>query len=140
MLVLKLPKIFFRQQLLFLQRSVPRIRHHVALEIEDFFEMFKAHVEKRSDPARHAFEEPDMRDRSRQLNVAHALASNFGLNHFDTAFVADDPAMLHPLVFSAIALPVLDRTEDLCAKETVLLGFERPIVDGLRFLHLAIRP
>jgi hypothetical protein len=38
------------------------------------------------------------------------------------------------------ALVVLDRAEDLGAEQTIALGLERPIVDGLGLLHLAERP
>src|SRR5207253_4715060 len=44
------------------------------------------------------------------------------------------------LVLAAVALPVLRRTEDALAEETVTLGLERAVVDGLRLRHLAGRP
>src|SRR5581483_2039577 len=36
--------------------------------------------------------------------------------------------------------PVPRRTEDLLAEQTVLLRLERPVVDGLGLLHLAVAP
>ena len=39
-----------------------------------------------------------------------------------------------------MALPVLDRPEDALAEEAVLLGLERPVVDGLGLEDLAPRP
>ncbi len=81
-----------------------------------------------------------MRDGARQLDMAHALAAHFRLGHLDAAFLADDAAMLEPLVLAAQALVVLDGTENLRAEQAVPLGLERPVVDRLRLLDLAVRP
>lgn len=48
--------------------------------------------------------------------------------------------MLHPFIFSTIAFIILGGTEDLCAEEPILLGFEGPIIDGLWFLYLSVGP
>src|SRR5690606_12294524 len=45
-----------------------------------------------------------------------------------------------PLVLAAVALPVPGGTEDLLAEQTVALGLERAVVDGLRLLDLAEGP
>src|SRR6185436_9771935 len=44
------------------------------------------------------------------------------------------------LVLAAVALPVLGRTEDALAEQTITLGLERPVVDRLRLRDLAGRP
>src|SRR5205807_4060663 len=75
-----------------------------------------------------------------QLDVAHALAPHPGPGHLDAALVADDAGELHALVLAAGALVVLGRPEDARAEQAVALGLERPVVDGLRLLHLAVRP
>src|SRR5438309_9431718 len=93
-----------------------------------------------SDAARQALEEPDVRNGRGQLDVAHALAADFGLRDFDAALVADDTAMLHPLVLAAEAFPIGDRAEDLGAEQTVALRLERAVVDGLGLRHLAEGP
>src|SRR5438270_5234559 len=93
-----------------------------------------------SDARRQALEEPDVRNGRGQLDVAHALAADFGLRDLDAALVADDAAMLHALVLAAEAFPVGDRTEDLRAEETIALRLERPVVDGLRLRDLAVGP
>src|SRR5207244_8009881 len=74
------------------------------------------------------------------LDAPHALAAHFRLDDFHAALVTHDPAVLHPLVLAAVALPVLGGTEDLGAEQAVLFGLEGPIVDGLRLLHLAVGP
>ena len=62
------------------------------------------------------------------------------LDHLDAALLAHDAAVLHALVLAAVALVVLDRTEDLGAEEPVAFRLEGPVVDRLRLLHLAERP
>jgi hypothetical protein len=92
------------------------------------------------DARRHALEEPDVRDRHGQLDVAHPLATDAGERDFDTATIADDAAMLDALVLAAGAFPVLHRTEDALAEQAALLGLERAVVDGFRVLDLALGP
>src|SRR5262249_42219406 len=73
-------------------------------------------------------------------DVPHALAPHLRLNHLDATLFADDAAMPHALVLAAIALVVLGWTEDLGAEQPIPLGLERAVVDGLRFLDLAVAP
>ena len=87
-----------------------------------------------------ALEEPDVGDRHGQLDVAHPLAAHLALRDLDAAPVADDAAEPDPLVLAAVALPVLDRTEDALAEQPVLLRLERPVVDRLRLGDLAVAP
>ena len=72
--------------------------------------------------------------------MAHALAPHLGQRHLDAAAVADDAAVADPLVLAAMALPVLDRTEDALAEQAVPLRLERAVVDGLGLGDLAPRP
>jgi hypothetical protein len=81
-----------------------------------------------------------VRHRARELDVAHALPAHFRQGDFDAAFLADHTAVLETLVLAAQALIVLDRPEDLGAKQAVPLRLEGAVVDGLRLLHLAVRP
>ena len=90
--------------------------------------------------ARQALQEPDVRDRRGQVDVAEALAAHLALDDLDAALLADDPAVLHALVLAAVALVVLHRSEDLRAEEAVPLRLERAVVDGLGLLDLAVRP
>jgi hypothetical protein len=48
--------------------------------------------------------------------------------------------MLQALVLAAQALVVLYRPEYLGAEQAVAFRLEGPVVDGLRLLHLAVRP
>src|SRR5208337_3983087 len=87
-----------------------------------------------------ALEEPHVRARRSQLNVAHALAAYLAHRHFHAALVADHAAVLHALVLAAQALPVRHRAEDARAEQAVALRLEGAVVDGLRLGHLAMRP
>jgi hypothetical protein len=72
--------------------------------------------------------------------VAHALAAHLLARHLDAAALADDPLVADALVLAAVALPVLRRTEDALAEETVALRLERAVVDRLRLGYLAGGP
>src|SRR5207247_1345656 len=109
-------------------------------EIEHLLELARSDVEQVADAARDALEEPDMRDRSGQVDVAHALAADLLAGHLDAAALADDPLVADALVLAAVALPVLGRTEDALAEEPVALGLERAVVDRLGLGYLAGRP
>ena len=69
--------------------------------------------------------------------MTHALAAHLGLGDLDTALFADDAAVLQPLVLAAQALVVFDGAKNLGAEQTVTLGLEGPVVDGLGFFDFA---
>ena len=119
---------------------VARIDDHVILVIDDALELARGHVEHEAEARRHALEEPDVRDRHGQFDVAHALAANAGERHFDAATVADDALVLDALVFSAGAFPVAGRTEDAFAEQAAFFRLERAVVDRLRILDFALGP
>jgi hypothetical protein len=129
-----------RQQLAALHLGHARIDDDERLEIEHALDLAQRHVEHQADARRQRLQEPDVRGRARELDVAHALAAHLGLRDLDAALLADDAAVLEPLVLAAQALVVLDGPEDLRAEETVALRLERPVVDRLRLLDLAERP
>src|SRR5438093_12452828 len=72
--------------------------------------------------------------------MAEALATDFAQGDFDTALIADNSAVLHPLILAAQAFPVRDGAKNLGAEEAVALGFERAVVDGLRLGDFAMGP
>ena len=81
-----------------------------------------------------------MGDRHREFNMSHALTADFGFRHFDAAAIADDPLIFHPLVLTAVALPISDGAENTLAEKTVAFGFERSIINGLGLANFTIRP
>jgi len=136
----RLAELVLVEQLVRLQLRVARLDDDVGLEVEDALEIAQRDVEQVPDAARQPLEEPHVADRGGQRDVAEALAPDLGLRDFDPALVADDAAVLHPLVLAAEAFPVGDGTEDLRAEEPVPLRLERAVVDRLRLGHLAVRP
>src|SRR5258708_10913388 len=109
-------------------------------EVEDLLELARGDVEQVADAARHALEEPDVRDRSGEVDVTHALAADLLPRHLDAAALADDPLVADSLVLAAVALPVARRPEDALAEQAVALGLQRAVVDGLRLRDLTRRP
>src|SRR5262249_7584827 len=93
-----------------------------------------------ADAARQRFEEPDMRHRRGQLDMAHAVAPHLRQGDFDAAFLADDPAILHALVFATQALVILDRAKNAGAEQPVPFRPEGAVVDRLGLLDLAVGP
>src|SRR5260370_10769960 len=110
------------------------------LEIKDALEILERHIEQQAGPARQRFEAPDMRHRSGELDMTHPLAPHARQRHLDRALLADDALVLHALVLAAQALVVLHRPKDARAEQTVALGLEGAVVDGLGLLDLAVRP
>src|SRR5205085_6846243 len=139
-LFLRFAILDFVQELRLGQRRLARIDDDVVFVINDALQLPRAHVEHQAEPRRHAFVEPDVGDRYRQLDVAHPLAADTRQSHFHAATVADDALVLDPLVFSARAFPIPGRPENSLAKQTALLGLEGPVVDRLRILDFALAP
>ena len=128
------------QKLTVLERRQARIEHDVRFEIEDALEVLQRHVEQKPDARGQRLQKPDMRDRRGERDMAHPLAPHARQRHLDAALLADDALVLHPLIFAAQALVVLDRPEDARAEQAVALGLERAVVDRLGLLDLAERP
>ena len=139
-LVLRAQVLVLREELTVLERRQAGIDDDVGLEVEDALEVLQRHVEQQTDAARQGLQEPDVRDGRGKLDMAHAVAADARERHLDAALLADHALVLHALVLAAQALVVLDRPEDARAEQAVALGLERPVVDGLRLLDLAVGP
>ena len=139
-LVLRLEVLVLGQELTVRERGQARLQHDVVFEVQDALEILQRHVEQQADAARQRLQEPDVRDRSGEFDMAHALAPHARQRHLDAALLADDALVLHALVLAAQALVVLDRPEDARAEQAVALGLEGPVVDRLRLLDLAVGP
>ena len=79
---------------------------------------------------RQGLQVPDVRDRARELDVAHPLPANLREGHLHPALLAHHPAVLQALVLPAQALVVLDRPEDLGAEQPVALRLEGAVVES----------
>src|SRR5205085_4353208 len=109
-------------------------------EVDDPLQVLGRDVQQVAQAGRDALEVPDVGDRGGQLDVAHALPADLGPGDLHAAPLADDALEPDPLVLPAVALPVPGGTEDALAEQAVLLGLQRPVVDGLRLLDLTVRP
>src|SRR5699024_10803469 len=87
-----------------------------------------------------ALEVPDVRDRRGQLDVAHALAADLGAGDFNAALVADLALVADALILAAVAFPVLGRSKNALAEQTVALRLQGTVVDGFGFFNLAVAP
>src|SRR5690606_38723229 len=123
-----------------LQRRHARFDHAPCFKVQYAFDIAQGHVEHHAQTGWQALQEPDVRNRAGQFDMAHALATHLGHGNFDTALFANDAAMLQALVFAAKAFVVLDRTEDLCAEQAITFGLEGTVVDGFRLAYFAVRP
>ena len=132
--------LLLRQQLPLLQGRQAGLGDDVGLEVEHPLDILQRHVEEQADTGRQRLQEPDVRHRCGQLDVAHALAAHLGERHLHAALLADDALVFHPLVLAAQALVILHRTEDTGAEQAVALRLEGAVVDGLRLLDLAVGP
>ena len=139
-LLARLAEAVLAQQLLVAKRGLAGIGDDVGFEVQDLLQLLERHVEQRTDAARQALEEPDVGHRRGQVDVSHALAAHFRLDHLDAALLADDAAVTHAFVLAAVALVVFGRAEDLGAEQPVPLGLEGAVVDGLGFADFAVRP
>ena len=117
-----------------------RIDADERLEVKNVLEIAHGDIEQVADAAGQALEEPHVRAGRSQLDVAQTLAANLAERDFHAALIADDSAVLHPLVFAAQALPVGDGAENLGAEQAVALRLEGAVVDGFRLGYFAVRP
>jgi hypothetical protein len=74
------------------------------------------------DARRQRLQEPDVRDRRGQFDVAHPLATDAGQGDLNAALLADDALVFHALVLAAQAFVILGRAKDTGAEQAVTLG------------------
>ena len=112
---------------------------HITLIINDGVKLLCRDAQQRANLIGKGAEVPDMGHRNHQRDVSHALTTHFFLRHLDAAVVANDVLVPDALVLSAVAFPVLHRTEDTLTEQAVALGFIGTVVDGLGFQNLTVR-
>ncbi len=72
--------------------------------------------------------------------MSHAFAAHATVRNLHTATIADHALVLHPTVLAASALPVLFRSENTLAKQTVFFRTVGTVVDRFRLFDFAERP
>jgi len=125
------------EQLTALEGGHTGIGNHKGFEIQNPLDFAQGHVQQQPDTGRQGFQEPDVRHRAGQFNVAHALAPHLGECHFHATFLADNAAMLHALVLAAQALVVAHRAKNLGTEQAFALWLEGTVIDGFRFFDFA---
>ena len=81
-----------------------------------------------------------MRDGSGKLDVSHTFSSYFRAGNFYAALIADNALIAYSFVLTAMAFPVLCRSENPFAEKTVSFGFLRTVVDCFGLRNFAVRP
>src|SRR5699024_6423446 len=98
---------------------------NIGSEIKHLLQNSGRQVENQSHTAGDALKVPDMGNRGRKLDMAHALSADAGLGHFHATSVADNAFISDLFVFSAVTLPVLGRPKNALAEQSVALRLER---------------
>jgi hypothetical protein len=93
-----LEQLVLGDQLFVAERRGSLVDDHVRLVVQDALELGERHAEQVTDAAGKPLEEPDVRHRHRQLDVAEAFTTHLGLRHLDATAVADDAFVADPLV------------------------------------------
>ena len=132
--------LVFVEQLALTHFLRARIDDDVVRIVDHLLEVTERDIEQVAHRGRQGLEEPDVRNRHSQFDVTHALAPDLAERDFHAAAVTDHAAIADSLVLTAVAFPVLDRTEDALAEQAVLLGLERAVVDGFGLGDFAPRP
>src|SRR5262249_53937276 len=84
------------QELVGIDILLARLDDDVARVVDDPLEVTQGDVDEVAHRRRQRLEEPDVRHRHAELDVAHALAPHLAQRNFDAAPVADDPAVPDP--------------------------------------------
>ena len=133
--------IFFIVDYLFLDKICrARVDYDILDKVQYHLHVSRRHVESEADTGRNALEVPDVRYGGCEFDVTHPLASYLRTGNFDAALVADNAFISDSLIFTAVALPVLGRSENSLAEQTVFLGFLSSVIDCFGLGYFAVRP
>src|SRR5437868_6277817 len=130
-LLLQVEELVLVEQLVLDDVLLAGVYDDVVRVVDDLLEITQREIDKVPHRTRQSLEEPDVRDGYGELDVTHALATDAAQGDFDAAAIADHSTVTNSLVFAAVTFPVLDRTKNPLAEQTVFLGLERAVVDGL---------
>ena len=81
-----------------------------------------------------------MRNRRGKFDMPHTFTTDFRAGNFYAALVANYAFVSYTFIFTAVAFPVLGRSENSFAEQAVAFGLLRAVVDGFRLGNLAVRP
>ena len=123
-----------------LEIGLARIDHHIVLKVNHLFEGAGLHVEQVAQTRGHCFEEPDMNDGSGQIDVPHPFSADATVGDFHATAVTNHALVFHAAVLAAGTFPVLFRTKDPLAEQTILFRPIGPVVDRFGLLDFTKRP
>ena len=72
--------------------------------------------------------------------MSHSFTTHFSLGNFNAAAVADNALITDFFILSAMALPVLGRSENTLAEKTVPFRLEGSVIYCFGLLDLTVRP
>jgi len=73
-----------------------------------------------------------------QGNVTHALTADDTAGDANATLITDNVLVANALVFTTVAFPVLGRSENFLAEQTVFFGLLSTIVDRFRFGYFTV--
>src|SRR5699024_873852 len=110
-IVFRFSVLVFRKDFFVCKFRIARIGHYEVCKVQYLLKRPRRYVENKPHSRRDPLEIPYMGNRRGQLYMAHPFPSHLGLRYFDSALVAYYALVSYPLVFSAVAFPVLCRSE-----------------------------
>ena len=123
-----------------MQIGTTDIGDNKVLIVNNSLKLTCSQVKNQANAARHTFVEPDVRNRNRKLDVAHALATNAGQSYLHTTAVTNDTLVFDTLVFSAGTLPVTGWSKDALTEEASFFRFECAVVNCFWIQHFTAGP
>ena len=112
----------------------------IAGKIDYSLQIARRQVEEKPHPTGHQLHKPYMSDRRSQFYVPYAFPAYTRVGYLNATLITRNPLVPRLLVLSAVALEILDGTEDPLAEESVPLRLKRTVVYRLRFGHFAMGP
>ena len=123
-----------------LEVGITRIYDDVLLVVEDRPKGRNGKIEEKPHTGRDRSIVPDVRHRRGELDVSHPFTAHLEVGYLDAAPVAYDAPVPDRFEFTAVTFPLLLWYRRSAHRTTVFFGTQSPVVDGLRFLNLAVGP
>ena len=117
-----------------------RVDYDILDKVQYHLDISRRHIERKAYSGRYALEIPYVGDGGSEFDMTHSLASDLSAGNFNAALVADNAFISDSLIFTAMAFPVLGRSENPLAEQTVFFGFLSSVIDGFGLGDFAVRP
>ena len=107
------------------------------LEVNHLFQAAGLHCQQVAQATGHRFEEPDVHDGRGQFDMPHPLTANSRMSYFNAAAVANHSLIFHAPVFTTSTFPVLLRTKNPLAKQSVFFRPKGSIINCFWFFYFS---